>query len=87
VDELPEEGFTPRLVDSYCTKGVAIMVCHDIMTRDWLISKVPTLEIWEGSRLKVVGLDALLTFKRVAAWFPGPVVDMERYFLRLSRLN
>jgi hypothetical protein len=37
--------------------------------------------------LKVVGLDALPTFKRVAAWFPGIVKDMERYFTRLRRLN
>ena len=29
VDELPEEGFTPRLVESYWAKGAAIMVCHD----------------------------------------------------------
>jgi hypothetical protein len=76
VDELPEEGLTPRLVDSYWTKG-AIMVCQDEATRDWLTSKVPTLEAWEGSRLKAVGLDALPTFKRVAAWFPGPVEDTE----------
>jgi hypothetical protein len=34
LDELPEDGFTPRLVDSYWTKGVAIMVCHDEATRD-----------------------------------------------------
>jgi hypothetical protein len=87
VDEFPEEGLTPRLVDSYWTKGAAIMVCQDEATRDWLTSKVPTLEAWEGSRLKVVGLDALPTFKRVAAWFPGPVEDMERYFTRLHRLN
>jgi hypothetical protein len=26
VDELPEEGFTPRMVDSYWAKGAAIMV-------------------------------------------------------------
>jgi hypothetical protein len=87
VDGLPEEGFTPRLVDAYWTKGVAIMVCHDEATRDWLTSKVPTLEAWEGPRLKVLGLDAHLAFKRVAAWFPGPVENTERYFSRLCRLN
>jgi hypothetical protein len=87
VDELPKEGLTPRLVDSYWTKGAAIMVCQDEAMRDWLISKVPTLEAWEGSRLKIVGLDALPTFKRVAAWFLGPVEDTERYFTRLRRLN
>jgi hypothetical protein len=27
VDELPEEGLTPRLVTSYWAKGAAIMVC------------------------------------------------------------
>jgi hypothetical protein len=82
-----KRGFTSRLVDSYWTKGAAIMVCHDEATRDWLTSKVLTLEAWEGSRLKVVGLDALPTFKRVAAWFPGPVEDMEWYLTRLCRLN
>jgi hypothetical protein len=85
VDELPEEWLTPRLVDPYWTKGAAIMICQDEATRDWLTSKVPTLEAWEGSRLKVMGLDALSAFKRVAAWFPGPVEDTERYFTRLRK--
>jgi hypothetical protein len=66
---------------------VAIMVCNDVMTKDWLAAKVPTLVAWEGSRLKLVGLHALLTFKRVVAWFPVPVEDKERFFLRLCRLN
>ena len=87
VDELPEGGVTPRLADSYWSKGAAIMVCQDEMTRDWLAAKVPTLVTWEGSRLKVVGVAALPTFKRVAAWFPGPVEDMEWCFSRLRRLN
>jgi hypothetical protein len=34
VDELPEEGFTPSLADSYQAKGAAIMVCQDEETRD-----------------------------------------------------
>ena len=78
VDELPEEGFTPRLADSYWVKGAAIMVCYDELTKDWLAARVPTLVAWEGSRLKLVGLDALPTYKRVVAWFPGPVEDAER---------
>jgi hypothetical protein len=72
VDELPEDGFTPRLVDSYWAEGAAIMVCHDELTKDWLAATVPTLVAWEGSRLKMVGLDALPTYKRVMAWFLGP---------------
>ena len=63
------------------------MVCQDETTRDWLAARVPTLVAWEGSRLKVVGLEALPTFKRVAAWFPGPAEDTERCFSRLRRLN
>ena len=62
MDELPEEGFTPRLVDSYWAKGAAIMVCLEA-TKDWMASRLPTLESWEGSRLKIVGLDALPTYK------------------------
>ena len=87
VDELPGEGFIPRLVDSYWAKWATIMVCLDEETKDWLASRLSTLEAWEGSRLNVVGLDALPTYKRVVAWFPGPVEDAERYLLRLRRLN
>ena len=87
VDELPEDRFTPRPADSYWSKGAAIMVCNDVMTKDWLAAKVPTLVAWEGSRLKVVGLDALPTFKRVVAWFPGPVEDMVWCFSQLRGLN
>jgi hypothetical protein len=77
VDELPEEGLTPRLVDSYWAKGAAILVCHDEATKHWLTTTAPTMEAWEGSRLKAVELDTLLTYKRVAAWFLAPVEDTE----------
>jgi len=63
------------------------MVCHDESTKDWLAATVPTLVAWEGSRLKLVGLDALPTYKKEVAWFPGPAEDAERYLLRLHRLN
>ena len=68
VDELPEEEFTPRLTDTYWTKGVAIVVCQDEEIKDRLAGKVPTLTALEGSRLKMMGLDALPTHKRVVAW-------------------
>ena len=87
VDELPEEGFTPRLVNMFWTKGAAVVVCQDEETRDWLASHVPTLRAWENSRLKMVGLDALPTYKRVAVWLPGPVEYTLRYLQRLRRLN
>jgi hypothetical protein len=61
VDELPEEGILPRLVDSYWAKGAAVMACHDEQTKDWLAARVPTLAAWEGSRLTTVGLEALPT--------------------------
>ena len=58
--------------DFYWAKGTAIMVCQDEPIVDWLTSKVPTLEAWEGSRLKVVGLDALPTFKKGRPGFRAP---------------
>jgi hypothetical protein len=67
--------------------GAAIMVCQDDDTKDWLEKQVPNMVAWEGSRLKVVGIDPLPTYKRVVAWFPGPVEDTERLFLRLRSLN
>ena len=52
-----------------------------------MAAKAPFLEAWEGSKPKVVGVDALPTYKRVGAWFPGPAEDTERHILRLRRLN
>jgi hypothetical protein len=46
VDELPEEGFTPRLIDMYWTRGAAVVVCLDEGTREWVASKLPTLRAW-----------------------------------------
>jgi hypothetical protein len=87
VDGLPEEGFTPQLLDTYWSKGAAIMVCQERETCDWFAASVPTLTAWEGSRFKVVEMDALPVFKRVTAWFPGPPEDTETLFQRLRRLN
>jgi hypothetical protein len=49
--------------------------------------KIPNLKAWEGSRLKMVGLDALPSCKRVVAWCPGPMEDTEHYFQQVHRLN
>jgi hypothetical protein len=87
VDELPEGGFIPGLVDSYWSRTAAILACHDEMTKNWLAAKTPIMEAWEGSRLKVVEIDTLLTYKRVVAWFPGPMEKAGWYFSRLRRLN
>lgn len=63
------------------------MVCHDEETQNWLSSNVSPLTVWEGSRLKMAGLEALSIHKRVVAWFPGSAEDTKRYFQRLRRLN
>ena len=47
------------------------MVCHDELTKDWLAARVHALVVWEGSRLRLVGLDDFPTYKRAVAWFPG----------------
>jgi hypothetical protein len=57
VDELSEEGFPPGW-----STDAAIMVCHDGPTKEWLAVKAPRMVASEGSRLKVVGLDALPTY-------------------------
>jgi hypothetical protein len=87
VDELPREAFTPGLVESYWAKGAAIMVCQDQETCDWLTGSVPNMRAWEGYRLKVVSLENLPTFKRVATSIPGPVEDTDTSLQRLRRLN
>jgi hypothetical protein len=87
ADELPEGGFTPQLLDTYWSKGAAIMVCQDQDTCDWFAGSAPTLTAWEGARFKVVGMDALPVFKRVSAWFPGPPGATETLFRRLRLLN
>jgi hypothetical protein len=51
VDELPEEGFPPKLVDMFWTKGAAVVICQDEEIRDWLASHIQTLRVWEDARL------------------------------------
>jgi len=48
---------------------------------------IQTLKAWGGSRLKMVGLDALPTFKGVVALLVGPVEDTEHYIQGLCRQN
>jgi hypothetical protein len=79
VNGLPEEGFTPRLIDTCWGEGAAIVICQRRESRNWLGCNVPIKEAWEGSKLKMVGLEDLPTYKRVVAWFPGPVEDTECY--------
>jgi hypothetical protein len=43
VDGLPEEGFTPRLINTYCAKGTAIVAYQGEETQDWLGSNVLNL--------------------------------------------
>jgi hypothetical protein len=65
VDELPEEGFTPRLVDTYWSKGAAIMVCQDMDTKERLEKQAPIMAAWEGSRLN---LWAWMLFPPIRDW-------------------
>jgi len=88
VDELPEEGFTPRFIDTYWNRGAAIVVCQDEETRDCLASKVPTLTAWEGS----LGSRwwAWMLSLPTKEWWPGFRALWRiwgRYFQRLRRLN
>jgi hypothetical protein len=55
MDGFPEQGFTPRLVDTYWAKGAAIMVCQDQDTRDWLARLVPTLGSLGGLQVQDSG--------------------------------
>ena len=52
-----------------------------------MAARATTLVVWEGSRLKLVGLDALPTYKKVVAWFPGAVEDAEWHLSWLHRMN
>lgn len=50
-------------------------------------SMIQTLKAWEGSRLKMVGLDALPTCKGVVTLLLGPVEDTEYYVQGHCRQN
>jgi hypothetical protein len=84
---LPEEEFTPKLVDTFWAKGTAIVVCLDEETKDWLGREVPKMNVGEGSKLRMVGLEVHPTYKKAVAWFQGPREDTECLFQRLHRLN
>jgi len=74
-DGLPEEGFTPKLIDTYTGKRATSVVFQEEETRNWLGNNVSSLKAWD-----LFGLEGLPTYKWVVGWFPGPVEDMEPYF-------
>jgi hypothetical protein len=49
--------------------------------------EVPKLNVGEDSKLRIVGLEALPTYKRAVVWFPGPWEDTDHLFQQLRRLN
>jgi hypothetical protein len=63
------------------------MVCQDQDKCDWFARSALTLTAWEGSRFKLVEMDALPVCKRVTDWFLGPPEDTETLFQHLRRLN
>ena len=75
VGAFSEEGLIPKLIGTYWAMGAAIMVCQDKETQDWLWSNVPVMKAWEGCRLEVFA-----PCKRAAAWFSGPLEDMDTCF-------
>ena len=80
-------GMKTKSVETSYIAEIWLVLTSITPTRDWLADKIPTVTAWVGSRLKVVSMDALRTFKRVAAWFPGQMQDTERLLTRLRRLN
>jgi hypothetical protein len=58
VDELPEKRFIPNSSIYPRPKG-----CHCGECRDWLKSKIAAMKTWQGSRLKMVGLKVISTYK------------------------
>jgi hypothetical protein len=50
-------------VYTYRAKGPDIVVCQDEETRDWLGSEAAKMNEWEGLRLRIVGLEALISIR------------------------
>ena len=80
VDGLPEEGFTHKLIDIYRAKRATTVVCQEEETQNYLGSNVSSMKVWDCSRLKTFGLEALSTCKRVVGWLRGPAEYTESYF-------
>ena len=68
VDGLPEEGFTPRLADSYWAKGATVMVCQDEQTKDWLAARYL---LWRPRRALGSRWWTWMPFLPTREWWPG----------------
>ena len=66
VDELPEEWFIPRFVDSCWAKGAAIMACQDEET-GWLLGYPP----WWPGRARSSRWWAWILFPPIKEWWSG----------------
>lgn len=87
IDDIPENGFTPRSNDSYLSRGSIAAVCEDEAKRSWLVETASSFAIWEGLMLKADGVEQLLEYKIVVAFIPGLPASTELILKRLQKQN
>ncbi|XP_068085539.1 uncharacterized protein [Anabrus simplex] len=88
IDELPEQGpIKPQFLDCYLSRGAAVIIAENNETVAWLSSLVTGIQPWEGARLTIVGMDKLLSYKRVMVWIPGQPKDNNVLLGRMARQN
>jgi hypothetical protein len=76
-DELPKKGFTSRLINTYQQKELPLWYARMRRPGTGWVVRYQLLRYGRTFRLKIVGLEALPTYKEVVAWFLGPVKDRE----------
>jgi hypothetical protein len=82
----------PKLTDTYWAKEAANVVCQNQETKDWLHSKVLEMKAGRAPHAHththtMVGMEVLVIYKIIAAWFLSPPEDTNCLVQCLCRLN
>jgi hypothetical protein len=68
-------------------KELPMLYARNKRPQDWLQIKVLEMKEWKGSTHKMVGLEVLVTYKTMAAWFLSPPEDKKCLLQCPCRLN
>ena len=72
IVDIPEDGFVPRVRDTFEREGVATFICNDGESEVWLREAVPTIKLGIGTLARIVLPEELINRINVTVLLQPP---------------
>lgn len=70
-----EAGTGPQFTNSYEHGGVLFVSCANETSKEWLVGKLPQLQVWEGANLRIGAAKDVVKTSKVIVWIPTDLVE------------